>query len=190
MPARNEAERIGAAVAGLLQQSVPPERVIVVSDNCTDETDEAARAAGAEVWQSVGNTDKKAGALNQALARLLPDLDDNDLILVQDADSVLGCDFARVALERIRAGVDAVGGVFVANSPQNLLEHFQANEYVRYSPELSRTGRVMVLTGTAAAFRVGALRKVAIARGSDLPGPPETSTTDMPSPRTTSSPWR
>lgn len=32
---------------------------------------------------------KKAGPLNQALARVLPDMDDDDIILVADADSAI-----------------------------------------------------------------------------------------------------
>ncbi len=170
LPAHNEAADIGDAVAGLLRQSAPPDRIIVMCDNCVDETAEVAARAGAEVWETVGNTDKKAGALNQALARLLPDLDDEDVLLIQDADSTLAEDFCQIANDRLRDAVDAVGGVFVARSPRNILEHFQANEYVRYAREVSRTGRVMVLTGTAAAIRARALRGVALARGTTLPG--------------------
>jgi cellulose synthase/poly-beta-1,6-N-acetylglucosamine synthase-like glycosyltransferase len=170
LPAHDEAHGITAAVRGLQQQSVPPDRVVVVCDNCTDDTAQVARRAGAEVLETVGNTDKKAGALNQALATLLPELAANDVVLVQDADSVLAPDFLQTALTRISAGADAVGGVFLAQRPTNLLEHFQANEYARYARELSRSGRVMVLTGTAAAVRAVALRDLAGARGRVLPG--------------------
>jgi len=170
LPAHNEASSVGAAIAALRGQTAWPDRVIVVCDNCTDETAEVALAAGAEVWQTVGNADKKAGALNQALDRLLPGLDSEDTILIQDADSVLNRDFAKTALDRIALGASAVGGVFRAQSPGNILEHFQANEYTRYARELSRTGRVMVLTGTASVMTVDALRQVRKARGNVLPG--------------------
>ena len=62
---------------------------MVVADNCTDRTEDVARAGGAEVFRTVDNTHKKAGALNQVLAGLLPGLDDDDLVLVMDADSLL-----------------------------------------------------------------------------------------------------
>ena len=42
----------------LLAQTVPPARVIVMADNCTDRTVERARAAGAEVQETVANTAK------------------------------------------------------------------------------------------------------------------------------------
>lgn len=170
LPAHDEESGIAAAVRALCDQSVPPERVIVMCDNCTDYTAREADLAGAEVWESHGNVDKKAGALNQALDRLLPDLDDKELLLIQDADSVLGRDFIRTALNRVDSGAGAVGGVFHAQAPTRLVEHFQANEYTRYAREVSRTGRVMVLTGTASVIRAGALREVAFARGQGLPG--------------------
>lgn len=127
LPAHNEANGLAAAVAALGDQAMPPDRIIVVWDNCADGTVNVARRAGAEVWQTVGNTDKKAGALNQALNRLLPQLDD-ELILIQDADSVLGPELTRTAAYRIASEADAVGGVFHAKCPRSLLEHFQANE--------------------------------------------------------------
>lgn len=170
LPAHNEAAHVGAAIAALRAQTTPPERVIVICDNCTDSTSVVALEAGAEVWQTVNNADKKAGALNQALDRLLPDADNDDTILIQDADSVLGHDFAETALDRIARGASAVGGIFRAQSPGNILEHFQANEYSRYARELSRTGRVMVLTGTASVMTIEALRDVREARGHALPG--------------------
>ena len=45
----------------------------------------------------MGNTAKKAGALNQALAAVLPDLDGDDLVLIQDADSALDQGFVAAA---------------------------------------------------------------------------------------------
>ena len=45
-----------------------PGRIVVVADNCTDDTAEIARQHGCEVFTTVSNTDKKAGALNQALS--------------------------------------------------------------------------------------------------------------------------
>jgi hypothetical protein len=79
VPAHNEEVSLPATLASLREQTRPPERVIVVADNCTDSTVALAEAAGAEVVESVDNTHKKAGALNQVLARLLPTLGDNDL---------------------------------------------------------------------------------------------------------------
>ena len=66
VPAHDEADRILATLAGLRHQTLRPHRVVVVADNCSDDTAALALAAGAEVYETVGNRDKKAGALNQA----------------------------------------------------------------------------------------------------------------------------
>jgi len=72
IPAHNEEVSLAPTIASLHSQSHRPERVIVVADNCTDSTVTVARRAGVEVFESVRNTHKKGGALNQALKHLLP----------------------------------------------------------------------------------------------------------------------
>lgn len=173
IPARNEAGQIAATLHSLARQERCPDRIVVVADNCSDDTALIATAHGAEVIETVGNTAKKAGALNQALAVLLPTLDDSDAVLVQDADSQLGREFVQTAADYLAVNprTGAVGGVFYAATTRTLLEQLQANEYQRYGREISRQrGRVMVLTGTASLIRVAALREVAASRGSRLPG--------------------
>ena len=70
VPAHDEALTIAATLESLRGQSRPPDRIVVVADNCTDDTAEIARQHGAEVFTTVNNTHKKAGALNQALSRM------------------------------------------------------------------------------------------------------------------------
>ena len=53
---------------------------------------------GWEVWETVGNTGKKGGALNQAWARLEPELTEHDYVVTMDADTMLDA-----ALRRERA---------------------------------------------------------------------------------------
>jgi biofilm PGA synthesis N-glycosyltransferase PgaC len=65
VPAHNESVTIiRATLQSLWGQNRPPEKVIVVADNCADDTAEIARRHGAEVFTTVGNTDRKAGGLN------------------------------------------------------------------------------------------------------------------------------
>ncbi|QDP43616.1 glycosyltransferase [Microbacterium phage Tyrumbra] len=165
IPAHNERDGIEAAITGLRTQTRPPDRIIVIADNCTDETADLARAAGVEVIETVGNRDKKAGALNYALALLLPDLDDDDVVLVQDADSALDEPFIAAALTKIEAGYGAVGGVFRGDDRPGFVAHLQRNEYARYARDVARlSGRCLVVTGTAALFRARVLREVSAAR--------------------------
>lgn len=173
IPAHNEEASLPATVQSLLAQSRPPERVIVVADNCTDSTVALARAAGVEVIETTGNTQKKAGALNQMLRRLLPNQNDNDLVMVVDADTRLGPGFLEAAVKRFTddRALMAVGGLFHGEPGHGLIGQFQRNEYVRYTREIHRRrGRGFVLTGTASIFRPRALRTVAESRGRSIPG--------------------
>lgn len=175
IPAHNEQDRIGATLASLEVQSRRPDRVLVVADNCTDNTVAIARAAGAAVRETVGNTEKKAGALNQALRDLLPGAGHNDVFMIMDADTVLSPDFLQIADRRFTddRALMALGGVFTGEPGHGLLGIFQRNEFVRYARTIARRrGLVDVLTGTSTLFRGLALRTVAQSRGHALPGRP------------------
>jgi len=180
LPAHNEEAGIGAAIASLRSQTQPPDAIVVVADNCTDRTEEIAAELGATVLRTHDNAHKKAGALNQALAALDPTLDDDDLVLVMDADSLLDPTFlegARRALSdpdgtrRGRGGgrLGGVGGTFLGGPGGGLVGVFQRNEYARYARDVRRlAGRALVLTGTASVFPVHVLRHVVRARREGL----------------------
>lgn len=172
LPAHNEADTIADAIRGLRDQTVKPDWIVVVPDNCSDKTEAIARAEGVDVFVTDANVDKKAGALNQVLAQLLPELADHDVILVQDADSRLDRPFVEEGLRRLadpRYG--AVGGVFRGDDRRGFVAHLQRNEYARYARDVARLrGRCLVVTGTAALFRVATLRRISEARRSgELP---------------------
>lgn len=61
----------------------------------------------------VDNRCKKAGALNQVLKEILPGLEDEDAVLIMDADSILDEGFAEYALRKLSGGdYGGVGGTF------------------------------------------------------------------------------
>ncbi len=155
LPSHNEEALLPAALRSLEAQTVPVERIVVVSDHSTDGTAAIAAGWGGRVglFETRANRDRKAGALNQALAALLPTLEDEDRVFVLDADSTIGPDF-------------------LAHDAHGLWQRLQASEYVRYAREIARDqARARVLTGTATVVRVGALRAVARARRArQLPG--------------------
>lgn len=173
IPAHNEEVSLPSTIASLRAQSHSPERIIVVADNCTDSTVQIARDAGVELYESVGNTKKKAGALNQVLTRILPSLGANDVVMVMDADTALDDGFLDAAVRRFvdDRALMAVGGLFYGEEGHGVLGQFQRNEYLRYGREIKRRrGRVFVLTGTASLFRPVALRTIAEQRGESIPG--------------------
>ncbi|MEQ4499096.1 MAG: glycosyltransferase family 2 protein [Nocardioides kribbensis] len=175
LPAHDEEVGLPPALRSLAGQTRPPDRVVVIADNCTDRTEEVARELGAEVLTTVGNRHKKAGGLNQALDLLLPTLDDTDLVLVMDADSLLESRFLEVARatldgsrplsRRHRKELGGVGGTFQGGPGGGLVGLFQRNEYARYARDVRRLqGKALVLTGTASVFPVRVLREVRAAR--------------------------
>ena len=173
IPAHNEEGSIQATLASLVSQSRPPERIIVVADNCTDATVSLALSAGVEVFVTINNTKKKAGGLNQALVGVLPGQGENDIVMVMDADTVLNDGFLESAVRRFTSdrALMALGGMFYGDEGCGLIGQIQRNEYVRYGREIGRRrGRVFVLTGTASMFRPRALREVAEQRGNTIPG--------------------
>ena len=127
IPARNEELHIAATLASLRRQTVPPTAIWVIADNCTDATADVARSHGAEVFTTVENRHRKAGGLNQMLARLLPRSGPLDAVLVMDADTVMVDDFLERAVAEFAAlpDLDAVGGVFVGDDSRGLLAQFQ-----------------------------------------------------------------
>ena len=167
IPAHNESEGITETVTALSRQIRPPDEILVVSDNSTDNTVDLAERAGAQVTETVANSSKKAGALNQALATVLPRLQEDDFVLVQDADSVLDPGFIESALSHLAADdrLGAVGGVFRGQDGGGFVGHLQRNEYARYARDVRRLkGRCLVVTGTAAVFRASTLQHVRSAR--------------------------
>jgi poly-beta-1,6-N-acetyl-D-glucosamine synthase len=175
IPAHNEADFIADTVRNLLEQTSPPDRVLVVSDNSTDRTASLARQAGAEVMESVNNQHKKAGALNQALASLLAQLDDEDFVFIQDADTRPVPHWLETASTWAAAHPGAVISGRYASPPtgRSLLRILQENEFARDGRALSRRGNeTRIVVGTSALLPVSTLRAVIRARlEGRLPGP-------------------
>ncbi len=182
LPAHNEEASIELALDSLAEQTRRPDLVVVVPDNCTDRTVELARAhGGAVVAPSRDNVHKKAGALNQILAIMLPLLEAGDAVMVMDADSWLDHKFLEAAVAKLGTPVPGaqhgkivggVGGTFRGGRGGGFVGMLQRNEYARYARDVRRLkGKVLVLTGTAAIFQVEVLRRVVAARETgELPG--------------------
>jgi poly-beta-1,6-N-acetyl-D-glucosamine synthase len=158
IPAHNEEEHIGATLESLHRQTRRLDRIVVVADNCTDRTVSIARSyEGVEVIETVGNTARKAGALNQGLEHVGRGY---GYLLQMDADTELDERFVEEALSELEADAE-LGGVcsrFFAKDTSGVLRLLQAMEYVRYdATRYYRGGKVSVLSGTGAVFRMSAL---------------------------------
>ncbi len=174
IPAHNEAATIAQTIRSLRSQTLPVASITVVCDNCTDDTAAIAAAEGAQVMTTHLNTARKAGALNQALARVLPRLGDDDYLLAMDADSALCPGWLETAARILALDrrVGAVCGAFLGEPGGGIVGQIQRNEYYRYARIVNRRWQALVLSGTGSLFRARALRAIGRERGSRLPGIP------------------
>jgi len=179
VPAHNEADGIVAMVDSLLAQTRMPDRVLVVADNCTDDTVGTVSRLVVntplklDVFTTVDNRHKKAGALNQALRYMFRGAIDDDMILVMDADSVLAPTWIESALETMPEGstVKAVSGMCRGDNTPGIPARLQRMEYEQIAAQRTRkAGATRMLSGAGSAFRVRTLREVADARERTLPG--------------------
>ena len=89
VPAHDEATLIGDTVRAILPQLLPTDRLLVVADNCSDETAAVASAAGARVIVRTDPTRRGKGyALDFAVRHLTADPPEVGLIV--DADCRVG----------------------------------------------------------------------------------------------------
>ena len=114
IPAHDESALIGRCVRSLRKQTYPSEfyRVIVLADNCSDDTAALASDAGAHVVMTRSEPESrgKGRALRWAFDRLLTDEVAADALVVVDADSVAEPDFLARLVRPFEAGARAVQG--------------------------------------------------------------------------------
>ncbi len=155
VPAHNEQGQIAQTIESLRAQSRPVARIVVIADNCTDRTAEVAAAAGAEVYETVGNTAKKAGALNQGMGVVASGCR-ADYLLQMDADTVLEQRFVESAVRELQ-GDERLAGVcarFLTKPCRGFLPWLQRMEYQRLDRHTARRRhKIHCLSGTATLLR-------------------------------------
>jgi biofilm PGA synthesis N-glycosyltransferase PgaC len=185
VPAHNEAETIGHTLQALLGQTRPADRIVVMADNCTDDTAKIARRfRGVTVMETVGNTDKKVGALIQGWRRYQAGY---DFIAGVDADTVLD----ERCLEHLEAGLvnePTAGGIMAkytfdmrmgVSAAARMLIRMQRLEFASWTMDALRRRKTYVLGGQASLFRADALRAVALQSPTQAPWNPATMVEDM-----------
>lgn len=160
IPAHNEAAGIAATVAALERMVPPGTRILVVADNCSDDTAARARAAGAEVAERFDPDLRGKGyalAFGRDVLANSPSGEVPGTVVVVDAD----CELAPGSLERLCA-VTACG--VPAQAANLLLPDRDAPALVQISSfallvknlvrsrGLGRIGGCALLTGTGMAF--------------------------------------
>jgi 1,2-diacylglycerol 3-beta-glucosyltransferase len=169
IPAHDEAATIGPTLTALLAAEYPAEqrRIVVVADNCTDDTAAVATRAGVEVWERhAPDARGKGQALAWAFDRLArePGPAAEGVVLV-DADCVVSSGLLADFDAALRAGADAVQADYVVSnadaSPVAGLRFaaFKLFNSVR-GRGLDRLGLSVGVFGTGIGFRADVLQAV------------------------------
>jgi cellulose synthase/poly-beta-1,6-N-acetylglucosamine synthase-like glycosyltransferase len=174
LPAHNEQDIIERTIESLMDQSCPLDYVLVVADNCTDDTLKIARqcqkkygAKRLRITKTVGNKHKKAGALNHGFKKLRVK---PDFIFGMDADTILDRNIIESGIKQFKKEPET-GGICSAYRTLPLKEN--ATKWERFLWRLqniefglANAWRVenfksaRVLPGVSVMFRTEALKDV------------------------------
>lgn len=86
MPAHNEAGIIGKTISGFLKQSISADAILVVADNCNDNTVEIAKGLGVTVLERVNTMQRGKGFALDYGIDYIKEGRQPDVIIVLDAD--------------------------------------------------------------------------------------------------------
>ena len=170
MPAHDEALGIAATLRALIPQLAPGDRLIVVADNCSDDTAIVARREGAEVIVRTDVTRRGKGyALDFGVRHL--ESAPPDIALIVDAD----CEITPGALERLATTCASTGrpvqALYLMYAPPTAGLKTRIAEFAwvlrnQVRPlGLQRLGLPCQLMGTGMAFPWECLRTSALATG-------------------------
>ena len=157
MPAHNEASIITATLRSIAPQLTPSDRLLVIADNCVDDTAALARSAGAEVIERSNLQQRGKGfALDYGIRHL--DRDSPDVVIIMDADcrAAPGCidRLARLCSKTSRP----IQALYLMHAPQDAGLKMRIAEFAwivknQVRPEgLRRLGLPCQLMGTGMAF--------------------------------------
>lgn len=177
IPAWNEEKTIAEVIKTVFNQDCPLEKVIVVADNCSDDTvgvvtNLYSQYDQLECIETIENKARKAGALNQAIRHLPEDI---EYVLVLDADTRAAPDVVSQAALFLRED-PRLGGICArthltplprnASLIEKVLWRLQRLEYATAdSRRVERLGNIKILAGSCVMYHMGALRQVAEYRG-------------------------
>jgi hypothetical protein len=121
VPAHDEEGGIRATLDSLAGCRYPAakRRVVVIADNCTDQTAACARAAGVEAWERHDPAQRGKGfALIWALERLRAEGASFEAVVVIDADCIASPNMLSAIDARLRSGASALQVNYLAANPE------------------------------------------------------------------------
>ena len=122
IPAHNEETVVGNLVESLKKLDYPDELydIYVIADNCTDKTAEAAKNAGAIVYERFDEKHKTKGyALQWFLNQKIEEDAPYDAFCIFDADNIVDKNFLNVMNKKLCQGEDVVQGYKDIKNPSD-----------------------------------------------------------------------
>ena len=156
VPAHNESSGILPTLKQARAQMLEGDRLLVVADNCDDDTAEQARSAGAEVTERFNEELRGKGyALDHGVRHLaaMPP----DVVVVLDADCALGPDCINIIASRAFSTGRPVQALYLMTAPESKLKMrvaefaWRVKNWVR-PRGMHRIGLPCGLYGTGMAF--------------------------------------
>ncbi|MDO4355719.1 MAG: glycosyltransferase family 2 protein [Clostridia bacterium] len=121
--ARNEEAVVGPLVRSLQKQDYPKELydIYVIPNNCTDDTEAAARAAGAKIITCDVPVHSKGEVLNVAFRQLLalPEAEGYDAFCIFDADNLVHPGYMNAVNQALSDGYDIAQGYRDSKNPDS-----------------------------------------------------------------------
>ena len=164
IPARNESKIIKQTVMHMQKLNYPRELydIFVVADNCTDNTAELAREAGAIVFEHFDDepSHKRVGyALQFAFEKILKEYDNYDAFVRFDADNLCHAEYLIKMNDALDSGVKLARGYNGSkNLTQNLVSGVSGLWYIRdcrfsaHGRKLIGCGQLLVGSGMMASM--------------------------------------
>jgi cellulose synthase/poly-beta-1,6-N-acetylglucosamine synthase-like glycosyltransferase len=171
IPAHNEEQIIEKAILAIFNQSFKPSQVIVIADNCTDNTVAIANLVKNKfgeklcIYETVDNKFKKAGALNQAFHSFCIE----EFVLVVDADTIFHPKLLEEGIRHMQmddkiGAVSSMSGV-MDNTKKTLqskiIHKLQKLEYAMFDAvRVENYENIRVCAGMCTLYRTEALKDV------------------------------
>ena len=119
IPARNEAKVIGNLINSLKRQNYPKHlyKIIVIPNNCTDETKKVALENGANVMDCTERVATKGEVLSFAFKTIAKEAEPFDACCIFDADNLVGSNFLEEMNNALCSGAKVAQGYRDSKNP-------------------------------------------------------------------------
>lgn len=170
VPAHNESRGILATLTSVRPQLAPGDRIIIVADNCTDDTAQVAAAAGVEVLERNDTSHRGKGyALAFGVAHLT--LDAPDVVVIVDADCIVQPNALDTISRQSMAFGKPVQALYLMKTPATAGPMAPIAEFAWIVKNLvrplgyHRLGQPCQLMGTGMAFPWPVIQQISLASG-------------------------